>query len=182
MSQTVSPIKICYLAGYAALNAYAGGGSAISPAALEVRKAATDIVASAERSQVLFGEKAYAISQLWALANECAKQGWDGSEANPLALLAVRNAENFVRALPSDIPLPEFAPEPDGSVSMDWIQSRNRLFSLSVGTNNRLAYAWLDGTDNGHAVAFFDGEKIPHLILEGIKGITLHGNTALRVA
>ena len=182
MSQAVSTIGICYLAGYAALNAYAYGGSAISPAAQSVRKAATDVVTSVERSQVLFGEKARVISQLRALANECAEHGWDGGDASPLAPMAVRNVEKLVRALPDGIQLPEFSPAPDGSVSLDWIQSKNRLFSLSAGTNNRLAYAWLDGADNGHAVAQFDGEMIPHRILEGIKGITLHGNFALRVA
>lgn len=181
MPETVSTIGIC-LAGYATLTAYAGGNSAISPAAQAVRKSVVAVVTSAERSQVLFGEKADAISQLRSLANECAEPGWDGGEASPLAPLAVRNAEKLVRALPDGIPLPEFAPEPDGSVSLDWIQSRNRLFSLSAGTSSRLAYAWLDGADNGHAVAHFDGEKIPHLVLEGIKGITLHGNAALRVA
>ena len=43
----------------------------------------------------------------------------------------------FIRALLDDLPLPEFAPEPDGSISPDWIQSRNRLFSISVGSTHR---------------------------------------------
>ncbi len=181
MPEPVSSFGIC-LVGYAALTAYAGGSSAVSTDAQTVRKEVSGLVAFAERSQVLFGEKADAISQLRALANECAEAGWDGGDASPLASRAIRNAENFVRTLPDGIQLPEFAPEPDGSVSMDWSQSRNRLFSVSTGTNSRLAYAWLDGADNGHGVAQFDGEKIPHLILEGIKGITLHGNTSLWVA
>ena len=93
--------------------------------------------------------------------------------------LAALSAANFIRALPDGIALPEFAPEPDGSISLDWIQSRNRLFTLSVGSTNRLAYAWVDGTDKGHAVARFDGEHVPPRILEGIRGITNRGNAAL---
>ena len=89
-------------------------------------------------------------------------------------------AESFLRALPEGVRIPEFAPEPDGSISLDWIQSRNRLFTLSVGSGNRLAYAWLDGADKGHGVARFDEENVPHLILECIKGIVSHGNAALR--
>lgn len=166
--------------GYAALHVYAYGGSAISPEAQAVRKAVSAVVESAERSQVLFGEKSVAISQIMELANECAEAGWDGNEAAPIDWAATHTAVEFIRAMPGDLPLPEFAPEPDGSISLDWIQSRNRLFSLSVGSTNRLAYAWLDGSDRGHGVAQFDGERIPSRVIEGIIGIMNHGNVTLR--
>ena len=135
------------------MNVYARGGNAISTEARAAQKSAAAVVESAERSQVLFGEKAAAISQLRALANECSEPGWDGEGASALHPIAVLVAESFLRALPDGIPLPEFAPEPDGAVSLDWIESRNRLFSMSVGTSHRLAYAWLDGADTGHGVA-----------------------------
>lgn len=182
MPEPVSRALGLCLVGYTALQVYSRGGSAISSEAEAAREAARAVVRSAERSQVLFGEKAAAISQLRALANKCADEGWDGAGANAISSLAVFMAEAFVRALPDGIPLPEFAPEPDGFVSLDWIQSRNRLFSLSVGTSHRLAYAWLDGADKGHAVARFDGERIPPRVLEGIKGIMNHGNASLRAA
>jgi hypothetical protein len=134
---------------------------------------------STERSQVLFGEKNVAISQIAALANECAEAGWDGNEAAPIDSVAVRTAAEFIRAMPNDLPLPEFAPEPDGSISLDWIQSRTRLFSLSVGSTSRLAYAWLDGSDKGHGVARFDGERIPPRIIEGVIGIMNHDDAAI---
>jgi hypothetical protein len=174
-------LSLCWL-GYAALGAYARDGSAISNEAQEAQKAATAVADSAERSQALFGAKADSISNLLALANDCAQPDWDGNGASAIHPLAVRIAEDFVRALPDAIPLPEFAPEPDGSISLDWIQSRNRLFSLSVGASNRLAYAWLDGSDKGHGVAGFDGERIPRKIIEGICGIMDHGNVTLRAA
>ena len=169
-----------YLVGYAALHTYTRGSSAISSKARAVREAASAVVESAERSQVLFGEKSVAISQIMVLANECAEVGWDGNEAAPIDSTAVHTAAEFIRAMPNDLPLPEFAPEPDGSISLDWIQSRNRLFSLSVGSTNRLAYAWLDGSDKGHGVARFDGERIPSRVIEGIIGIMNHGNATLR--
>jgi len=177
---SVTTLGICYLAGYAALNVYARGGSAISFEAQAAQKAATAVVEAAERSQALFGEKAAALSQLRALANECAEQDWDGNEASAIDPLAVFMAEGFVRAMPDSLPLPEFAPEPDGSISLDWIQSRNRLFSLSIGAANRLAFAWLDGSDKGHAVSRFDGQTVPPRILDGIEAIVNHGHTSLR--
>ncbi len=77
--------------------------------------------------QALFGEKAAALSRLAALAAECAEQGWDGEDAVAISSGAVAAAERLVRALPDGIPIPEFAPEPDGSISLEWIMSRNRL-------------------------------------------------------
>ncbi len=177
MLEPFSTLGICL--GYEALHVYAYGSSAISSEARAVREAASAVVESAERSQVLFGEKSIAISQVAALANECAEAGWDGNEAAPIDWAAVRTAVEFIRAMPDDLPLPEFAPEPDGSISLDWIQSRTRLFSLSVGSTNRLAYAWLDGSDKGHGVARFEGERIPSRVIEGIIGIMNHGNATI---
>ena len=110
-----------------------------------------------------------AISRIWALLNECAEEDWDGDGAQPISELAAAQAADLIRALPENLPLPDIAPEPDGAISLDWIQSRSRLFTLSVGESHRLPYAWLDGTDRGHAVARFDGETVPPRILEGIR-------------
>jgi hypothetical protein len=166
--------------GFAPLYALARRGSGFSAEAQAVQRAAIDVVDSVERSQALFGDKATAISQVWALANECGEPGWDGNDALPLDHLAMFKAVALIRAFPDRLPLPEFAPEPDGSISLDWIASRNRLFSLSVGTGDRLPYAWLDGTDKGHGVARFDGEGVPSRILEGVARILDGGSALLR--
>ncbi len=154
-----------------------GEGSAISPAAKEINRAATAIVAAMEQSQAQFGAKAEAISRLMMLADEYAMD--ETIAIHPRTILT---AECFLRALPDFLPLPEFSVEPDGAISLDWIESRNRLFSLSVGANNRLAYAWLDGTDRGHGVARFDGQQIPMRVIEGIIAITKNENASFRAA
>ena len=136
-------------------------------------------VISAEHSPSLFGAKAAAISQLRALANECAEPDWDGNGARAIKPLTLLMAETFVRAMPDGLPLPEFAPEPDGSISLDWIQTRNRLFSLSVGTNHHLAFAWVDGADKGHGVARFDEASIPRRVADGIREIMNYGHAPL---
>lgn len=130
------------------------------------------------RTPNLKPQKATAISQLHALAVECAEEGWDGDDAAPVDATAVRTATDFVRVLPADFPLPEFAAEPDGSISLDWIESKNRLLSLSVGATHRLPYAWIDGPDTGHGVVQFDGEEIPLRIIEIIRSTKLHGGIA----
>ncbi len=124
-----------------------------------------------ERSVALFGPKATAISQIWQLQRECATRDWDGYGAEPVSEVAAGLAQDFIRALPDGYPLPEIAPEPDGSLSLDWISSRDRLFSVSVGKRNRLAFAWLDGSDSGHGVANFDRELVPQKILDGVRDV-----------
>jgi hypothetical protein len=167
--------------GYAALNPYARPSSAVSAEAQTVAQAASNLVKLAEASQVLFGGRAAAISRLRAMANECAEEGWDGEDARPIDPVALRNSEDLLRALPEDFPVPEFAPEPDGSISLDWIESRHRLFSMSVGTSNRLAYAWLDGADKGHGVARFDGFSLPSRILFAIRSIIGYDTSLVRL-
>lgn len=178
MSALVEPAA-SRLPGYSALRSVTQRRSAISAEAAGVHLAALALVNSMEQSRALFGPKADAISQIWALVSECAEAGWDGDGAEPISEIAAHAASDFIRALPDDVPLPEFAPEPDGFISLDWIQSRSRLFSLSVGLGPLLAYAWLDGGDRGHAVARFDGETVPLRILDGIRRTVSRGDAAV---
>jgi hypothetical protein len=153
--------------------------SAVSEEAEVGRNAACDVVNYVERSESLFGVKNAAISQLWTLFSECVEADWDGNDAEPMTAVAAGAVVAFIRSMPDGLPMPELAPEPDGSISLDWIQSRYRRFSLSIGCTDRLAYAWLDGSDKGHAVARFDGAKVPARILEGIQSIMNHANTSV---
>lgn len=157
-------------------------GTATSPEAAAIRDLERVIAEFRESSIALFGEKSRALSKIQELVAGHAEAGWDGEGAEPVSRLAATRAERLIRALPNNLPVPEFAPEPDGSISLDWIHSRTRLISVSVGETDRLAYAWLDGTDRGHAVAHFDGERIPSLILDTIRELVLPPNASIRVA
>lgn len=66
-------VPVVGLSGPLALQAFAGGGNAVSPEALEVHQTAFGVAKQAERSVALFGEKAEAISHLCSLANEYAE-------------------------------------------------------------------------------------------------------------
>jgi len=168
--------------GLAALYTLARPGSAVSHEAQVVQQAANHAVSSVEGSRALFGRKANAISELSALANECADEGWDGADARPIDPQAVDNAIAFLRALDDYLPLPEISAEPDGAVSLDWIRSRNRLISVSIGAGDRLAFAWLDGSDRGHGVARFVEGVVPTRIVDGVTTIMDLRNAAVRAA
>jgi hypothetical protein len=178
MPEAVSTLSL--LVGYASINAFSRQSSAVSFEAQVIREAAHEVVQHAERSESLFGIKSEAISKLWTMFDECSEADWDGNGSEPLKGVAAGAVEAFIRALPVRMPMPEMAPEPDGAVSLDWVESRYRRFSISFGGNDRLAYAWLDGSDKGHAVARFDGAKIPPRILEGIQSIMNHADATIR--
>jgi hypothetical protein len=170
------------LVGYSALHGASRSGTAVSPEADSVRESARTIVESSERSFSLFGVKSAAISDLLAFAAEHAQNGWDGENGRGISLLAVRTAEAIIRCLPEDMPMPELAPEPDGSISLDWIYSRMRFVSVSAGNSDRLPYAWIDGTDRGRAVARFDRQRIPIRLPDTIRETISPADAAIRVA
>lgn len=111
------------------------------------------------------------------LADECKAADWDGYGAEPLARNALELALKIVGSLPDDVPMPSFAVEPDGCVSLDWMPTRSRTFTLSVGKTARLPYAWVDGTDRGHAVARLVNGQLPPRILDEVRRICAHDST-----
>lgn len=117
------------------------------------------------------------ISKLHQLANECAVVDWDGYGAEAVNAGALMCAEAFVRALPDELPLPEISIEPDGAIAFDWMPHLTKTFTLSVGGSNRLAYAWIDGTDRGHAAVRFDDAEIPPRVLTELQRLNLHGSS-----
>lgn len=173
-------LSVCL--GYASLCGYGRNQTGISDEAMTTRKAVAKVLESRERSQALFGEKAAAISSIQEIVRNCAEDDWDGYDAVGVDGLAAWNAEEFIRALPDGFPLPEVAAEPDGSISLDWITSKNQMFSLSVGESNRFAVAWLDGTERGHSVLKFDGTNLPTRFLSDIAPIVNYAKPAFRLA
>jgi hypothetical protein len=133
--------------------------TAVSPEADAVLRTTLRVWAeSFERSESISRRRSRAISDLRGMAVGCRSENWDGNGAEAISAQAVAHVERLISLWPAALPLPELAPEPDGSISLDWITSRYRLFSVSVGRSDRITYAWLNGTDRGHGVEFFDGE------------------------
>lgn len=169
--------------GLAALYALSRPGSAVSLEAGAVRATAELCIESVERSGALFGTKTAAITHIWGLATEHGVAGWDGDDAMPVSRQAIYRAVALVKSLPDGISMPEVAADPDGSVSLDWIQSRHRFLTLSIGAdNNRLAYAWIDGTDRGHAVSKFEDGATPKRLLQAIMSVTNRADAAVWTA
>ncbi len=175
MSSHVSVMTLAIGCATAAVGNWADSG--ISSEAVFLRESMQKVARSTELSQALFGLKASVIERIHALRDDCNEQGWDGYEALPMSKDAVCRAEAFMRALPTNLPMPELTAETDGSIALEWGTSPVRSLSLSIGTSDRLPYAWIDGVERGHAVAGFDGAVISPQLLGMIKGVAERGAT-----
>ena len=130
-----------------------------------------------ENSRALFGLKEDALKRLYELAAECAEADWDGYGAEAVSQSAVEHSAYFIRRLPEGLPLPEISVEPDGEIALDWSPTPTQTFSVSIGTANRMACAWVNGTEHGHAVAYSNNGDIPSRILQEIQRITNNDST-----
>lgn len=182
MPEPVSIALSLYLAGYSGLRTYARSGSAVSEDAQAVKNIAARLGGDAESSEALFGARRRALDQLALIADESTRPNWDGYGAKPIDPWAVQIGERIIRSLPEDFPVPELGAEPDGSLALEWIESRYRRLILSVDSSTRLAYAWIDGSDRGHTVSGFDGVRLPDRLLADIRLMMRIPSAPLRAA
>jgi len=114
------------------------------------------------------------VETLNEIAAECASDNWDGYGAKAGSGEVILRAKAFINALPDSIPAPEISAEPDGQVSFDWLPSRTRTFSLSVGAGERLAYAWIDGASRGKGNETLTAETLPPRILDLLESFSIN--------
>lgn len=102
---------------------------------------------------------------------ECSTDNWDGYGAQPITASTYTEALAFLNALPTNIPIPEVIPEPDGSVGFEWENGPNRIFSASLNGKGTITYAGLIGKGvKAHGTEIFD-DAIPQNIIAAIKRI-----------
>ncbi len=110
---------------------------------------------------------ASALHQLATVFVEASKPNWDGYGAVPVTLSAMRNAERFLQSLPSDFLDVEISAEPDGEIAIEWFRN-SRVLSVSIGADQRIAYAGRDGSDRWRGTSTFI-DSIPYRLFEDIR-------------
>lgn len=82
---------------------------------------------------------------LRGIRNDCRKDNWDGSGANPVTdrtiSLTGEIAETLFTMLPRGMPAPDLIPESDGEICISWSVDTDRLFALSVGEHSKINFA-----------------------------------------
>ncbi len=156
-------------------------GNAVSPSAEEVDRKLANVFSAEHRSRALGGSKSDAISAVWNVASDASEHDWNGEGALAVDSMTAGNAVQFIQSLPSFYAMPEVSPEPDGGISLDWIESRTRVLSISISRKRSLPIAWLDGNTRGYCVVSFDGEEMPSRVLNEIANIRINGSSSVRL-
>ncbi len=107
---------------------------------------------------------------------EACEEDWDGYGAQSVSVATYNNALCFLEHLPTTLPRPGVAVEPDGEISFEWYLEPRRLFSVSVGRTERLTYAGLFGKSEGYGVEFFTDE-IPQRVVDYIARVYTSGSS-----
>jgi len=92
--------------------------------------------------------------QLEEVYKEFSTAGWDGEQAVPISKGALRYAQIFLQSFPFGIEPPEIGAEPDGSITLEWYRSSNRVMSISINHDGWVYYAAIIGTSRRHGVDF----------------------------
>ncbi len=108
------------------------------------------------------------LQNLYNLWEECANENWDGYGARPIDLNSFNEAKRFIRALPTTVPDPEVAVDPDGEISLEWYFEPRKVFSVSIGKRNEITYAGLYGLNKTYGREYFDDE-IPKEIFHNLE-------------
>lgn len=162
----------------AVLAGYAQPSSAVSREAIQISRAALSVVRERQSSQSLFGAKAVLLSELYSIISSLHVD----DDQEPVTSATYRNARQFILAIPDNLPPPTLAIDPDGEISVTWHVSRTRIFSASISESERIAYAWLDGSNRGHAVDRFRAPELPNMLIFALRTIVADDTVAFRAA
>lgn len=107
------------------------------------------------QSVALSGARLSALSDLDAFYKESSCVNWDGEGGLAVEQKSYENARKFISLMPRDWKKPEISADPDGEVSVEWHGGNRRRFSVSIGADERVSYAWLFGSERGNGTDTF---------------------------
>ena len=107
------------------------------------------------------------IQEFGDVFEECSVDNWDGYDAKAISIDSYREAIRFARSLPTMIPLPEIAVDPDGEVALEWYEGPRKVVTVSIGSRNEITYAGLFGFNKVNGTECFYDE-IPKAILDNL--------------
>ena len=163
---------IVMTAAAVALRPSRNAGAAVSVEGQFARSQVTQIWNKFEETISFQPPQSGLLSELENMASEHSLPGWDGNEAPAISYTALENARQFICALPSTMPPPELAVDPDdAAISFEWYGGHRSVFSVSVNESDRIACAGIDGVDQWYAALRFEG-SLPALVTESVRRVT----------
>jgi len=130
----------------------------VGPEGRELRQRVVEAGDEVLRSETHGDSLRRSLSAIDGVCAECSVENWDGYGAGPVSEATRYYARQFVRMLPTSMPIPEISAEPDGEIAFEWHRGRSGVFSISVGGSDELTYAGLFGRSKAYGTEFFDDE------------------------
>lgn len=127
---------------------------------------AIDDFSTSAIGQARISEPAAALQELFA---GCNAPNWDGEGAEPITVATLSAAHELLHALPAEIPIPEFLPEPVGRIAFEWYKSKHCIYVLSIGSDHSLEFAGLFGRGNEVHGKFNFSDVLPGIVLDHLR-------------
>jgi hypothetical protein len=139
----------------------------VSQEAATVKSRMKEMIADRLMSLTLGGLYLEALAALEDAAEESSTDNWDGYGAKAISRMTYANAARLLLTLPTTLPAPEVAVEPDGEVAFEWFKEPRRVLSVSIGPDNEISYAGLFGRSKTHGTEYF-ADELPKAIVENL--------------
>jgi hypothetical protein len=111
-----------------------------------------------------------ALNELDEICAEATFTGWNGYGAKPVDPGSYRQARRFLEALPTTAFFPELSVDGDGEVSFDWMFGPRQAVTVSVASNGRLTFAWINGQRTYRGTDWLE-DGIPSTIAHAISNL-----------
>ncbi len=95
---------------------------------------------------------------------ECFDENCGENSNKAVSPVTLKNAIKFAKTLPEYLQLPEYIPDDDGEICLEW-KKEEKYLSISIGVGTNCNFSYNDGTINGHGVFRFQDE-IPQMIID----------------
>jgi len=92
-------------------------------------------------------------------------------EVAPISELTCRETIDFLRKLPSTLPIPEVIVEPDGDLALEWFVSNYCSFLVGFSGRGIITYAGLFGRGQKTYGTELISEAIPSSVVENIRRV-----------
>lgn len=144
----------------------------VSEFAEKISEDLEDIRRDIKIENVTFGASlSEALNELDEVALDASVDNWDGFGAKKINKDSYLDAKKFLNNLPVGLEMPEIDVHPDGEVSFEWYKKKGYILSLSLSSDDEIAYAFRLGLSKKHGKEYF-GDDIPETILEKIKKLS----------
>lgn len=113
------------------------------------------------------------LKELDEAALDASVANWDGFGGKKIDKESYINAQKFLNNLPVGVSMPEVSIHPDGEVALEWFKNRKYVLTVSISSDEEIAYAFRFGLSKGYEKKYF-GDDIPETVLEKIKEFSFY--------